>query len=355
MEEQKAQPDEVLLPLLRSTSKEESERLTLHIISAHVEPVVRDIIKYKLRLGAKADSSGNIADAGDVYNDVMVELLRRLNEFQADPRRHVISHLRGYVAVVTYHACYRHLRRVYPQRHLLKNRLRYLLTHQSGFALWEGAHKVAVCGFDAWRAAGRRLADRAKLIQLDKDQSLLSESGLLSEGVASANPSDLLAAIFVYADGPLEFDDLVNLVARLWNMQDQQLSPETDDEMAELSAQGRQADMAENVYRREYLTMLWTEIHGLPLPQRIALLLNLRGGEGRGCIELFQLAGVATMEEMAGVLGITAEQLAVIWNELPLDDLLIAERLGVTRQQVINLRKSARARLSRRMKTFDQG
>src|SRR3712207_2535020 len=103
MEEQKAQPDEVLLPLLGDSSEEESERLTLQIISEYVEPVVRDIIKYKLHLGAKVDGRGDIADAEDIYNDVMVELLRRLNEFKADPRRNVIGHLRGYVAVVTYH------------------------------------------------------------------------------------------------------------------------------------------------------------------------------------------------------------------------------------------------------------
>jgi hypothetical protein len=38
-----------------------------------------------------------------------------------------------------------------------------------------------------------------------------------------------------------------------------------------------------------------------------------------------------------------------LWKELPLDDLTIAGRLGATRQQVINLRKSARARLVRRL------
>jgi hypothetical protein len=40
--------------------------------------------------------------------------------------------------------------------------------------------------------------------------------------------------------------------------------------------------------------------------------------------------------------------LSALWDQLPLDDLSIAARLGVTRQQVINLRKAARARLARR-------
>jgi hypothetical protein len=37
---------------------------------------------------------------------------------------------------------------------------------------------------------------------------------------------------------------------------------------------------------------------------------------------------------------------------LPLDDATIAGLLGLTRQQVINLRKSARERLARRLKGF---
>lgn len=41
------------------------------------------------------------------------------------------------------------------------------------------------------------------------------------------------------------------------------------------------------------------------------------------------------------------------WNELPLAATMIAELLGETRQQVINLRKSARERLARRMKAFE--
>jgi hypothetical protein len=58
------------------------------------------------------------------------------------------------------------------------------------------------------------------------------------------------------------------------------------------------------------------------------------------------------MRRIADALEIDAQQLARIWGELPLEDARIAESLGVTRQQVINLRKSARERLSRRTKEF---
>jgi hypothetical protein len=56
------------------------------------------------------------------------------------------------------------------------------------------------------------------------------------------------------------------------------------------------------------------------------------------------------MGELAVALEMPPKVLAQLWNDLPLDDLAIASRLGLTRQQVINLRKSARARLARRTK-----
>jgi hypothetical protein len=61
------------------------------------------------------------------------------------------------------------------------------------------------------------------------------------------------------------------------------------------------------------------------------------------------VTGTATIPEIAETLGFSREEFACIWNALPLEDLAIADRLGLTRQQVINLRKSARERLIRRL------
>jgi hypothetical protein len=41
-----------------------------------------------------------------------------------------------------------------------------------------------------------------------------------------------------------------------------------------------------------------------------------------------------------------------LWPTLPRDDQWIADRLGVTRRQVINLRKCARERLARRLRVI---
>jgi hypothetical protein len=69
----------------------------------------------------------------------------------------------------------------------------------------------------------------------------------------------------------------------------------------------------------------------------------------RDALTLLPLTGIATLRDIAHVLEIAPQKLAEVWNALPLDDLSIGELLRVSRQQVINLRKSARERLARRM------
>ena len=93
----------------------------------------------------------------------------------------------------------------------------------------------------------------------------------------------------------------------------------------------------------------------LALPERGAALQPVHqelGRVGRGVVALLPLTGVASMRHIAEILELPAETFAALWNELPLEDVVIGEHLGVTRQQVVNLRKCARQRLARRMRGF---
>jgi hypothetical protein len=67
-------------------------------------------------------------------------------------------------------------------------------------------------------------------------------------------------------------------------------------------------------------------------------------------ITLLPATGVATFEQIALTLEIPIAEFEQLWAQLPLDDLYLADYLGATRQQVINLRKTARERLLKRMK-----
>ena len=139
---------------------------------------------------------------------------------------------------------------------------------------------------------------------------------------------------------------MVGIVARFWGIRDHTSSGL--DGMENVATQPL-VDRGEESDQRAWLTRLWSEICELPVAQRQALLLNLRDENGDSALELAPMAGIASIREIAGILQMEDSELAALWNRLPIDDLAIAERLSVTRQQVINLRKAARARLSRRM------
>jgi RNA polymerase sigma factor (sigma-70 family) len=357
------QTDPLLLPYVCAAEGAECERLLAALVTEHAEPIVTRIVSYKMRAGR--DSDGR-AEAEDVRGEVMLQLLQRLHNFRADHAARPIRDFGAYVAAAAYNACDRHVSRKYPQRRRLKNGLRYLLTHRPGFALWQTGAGAWVAGLHEWRAASAHLEGEfrrddtgGRLQQLREDARVFARGKVSRPGLSERkNAYDLLGAIFSWAAEPIELDLLTGVVAEWWGVTDETVEVggvggERDGEEArDVQLADTRPEPSAEAERRVYLERLWREITGLPSRQRAALLLNLKDEQGRACIDLWTLTGVATAQGVAEVLEMTLEEFVEIWNELPLDDKRIAALLGLTRQQVINLRKSARERLTRRMKDF---
>ena len=162
-----------------------------------------------------------------------------------------------------------------------------------------------------------------------------------------------LATIFNEVGAPIDLDELVSFMATLIGIRNQPVeSLADDDDSASVVPTSEQPDQAWQVEKRMFLQRLWEELQQLPANQRAALLLNLKDASGQGCITLFPATGIASLKQLADVLQLSAEEFAKLWNDLPLEDSRIAELLGLTRQQVINARKSGRERLARRLKGF---
>jgi RNA polymerase sigma factor (sigma-70 family) len=350
-----AQPiDSLLKPFLQATDQTESQHRLEDLVSTFADPIIRRIIQHKLHLFFnRAGERGQEQEAEDVYGDVIVQLLGRLREFKFNPSENAIGNFRSYVAVITYNVCYESLRHKYPQRHSLKNKLRYLLTNQQSFTLWENEDNQWLCGFRTWQ-------ERTKIEPIQRlldSPEALAQAGLTNDAARRLNLAELLAAIFNWAGAPVELDEVVNVVAQLRGIREKiesHASSEDEEELGDLKEQlpDPRVDVAAEVDQRMYLERLWSEICQLPPRQRTALLLNLRDAEGRDVIALLPITGTASVRQIAQTLEIPAEQFAALWNDLPLDDATLARHLGITRQQVINLRKSARQRLARRMKGF---
>jgi len=338
------QIDDLLFPFLKARGEVESEALLERLIVESAQPLIRDIISFKLKVSASRwGDNQDGQELEDVSNEVIVKLLSTLRHYKSSPRAKSISNLRGYVAVMAYNASDEYLRQKYPKRYSLKNKVKYILTHKPGLALWEGETRKVLCGLAQW----------------DKLQS--GGTGLLLEGrdalddflhgrfqntaPAQVNPVELVAAV-------LEFDELVSVMAEILGIRDTRPKTETENpsrrDLSQLSADPRGV-IDEALDRRARLQRVWDEILQLPLRQRTALLLNLRDESGGAAIVLLPILRVATMRQIAQALEMSAEELAEMWDRLPLEDSAIGEKLVASSQQVSNLRKCARERLSRRL------
>jgi len=351
-----SQMDARLLPYIHATSEADSDRVLNALVSECVAPVIKQVLRSKLHVYFDHEGrSPSNPDAEDLYGETLLQLLVRLKECKESPDDYSIGNLRSYAAVISYHTCYEYLRLKYPQRNTLKNKLRYLLTRQPGMALWENESGDLISGFSKWRETSDTRTSSDRLRQLLDDPHAALESNQTRADFQRLKLSDLAGAVFNHTGHPIELDELVDIVARLSGIKDQRMESITGDDDPDTFAHAaaRGADLSEEVDGRLFLKWLWEEICQLPVRQRMALLLNLRDKQGGGVAGLLPITGIATVRQIAAALEIPDEEFAGLWPRLPLDDASIAGLLGVSRQQVINLRKCARERLGRRMKAID--
>lgn len=317
--------DRALWPVIDACDERCREKAIEELITGVVKPVVGTILSRFRRV----EPSLRIEDVEEIASQVALRLIRKVRA-AAVYEEHAIADFENYVATITYNAMYDFRRRRYPERHRLKRNLRYVLTRERMFALWE-TPELAVAGLAHWDPHSLRTQKTA-----------LTPSSATAVMGNKERPVEALHAILERIGHPIAFETLVDVVASLWNVRDVVV------ESGEFPPD-QQLDQLASLEQRQYLDALWSEICGLQDNQRTALLFNLRDPGGSNALMLFLLLNIADAAEIARVTGVTENELNELWEFLPMDDLSIASRLGLTRQQVINLRKAARARLARRM------
>jgi RNA polymerase sigma factor (sigma-70 family) len=313
---------------LRAANEAEAAVALERLIELEALPVIRGVARRK---------SWNV-DRGDVEGEALLRLVARLRAMRAGDGE-PIDDFRAYVAVIAFNAVHGQARERSPQRWRLASRIRYAVRREP-FGRWEERGEL-VCGFS--RAAA------AEIVSADAVAS--AAAGAVTPAVLDSADALIraLKAVFLRIGGRCRFDELVEAFV--------------DASGASLQSSVQHEDLAEPTSfapveamdRLERLRALWREISALPARQREALLLHVRDESGRAALELFVLLGVANLAAIAAALESSVEEVSELILELPWDDLRIAARMNVSRQQVINLRKSARDRLSRRLQKIFGG
>lgn len=347
-----------LRPLLEVDDEQYNLRLS-HIIKEHAEPLIDKILGSKLNVYHK-DYLGNSesSDLEDLRSEAILRLIKCLKIMRIEPVDYGIKDLPNFVSKITFNVYNHYLRKKYPLRHGLKKKLSYLLASRVQFDLWlENKDKVA--GFSSWKNIVLPPAESKVLAEFAANRQVFISNKLEGQSPSQLSLDLLLTRLFEWAGHPIEIDLLVNIIADLLEIKDHSNVDWSDQKESvgfvakkAMHSEADQSDKTRRIELREYLILLWREIKELPVRQRKALLMSLRDENGDGLINSFSPCGIASPLEIAEVLEMDIGKLAEIWNSFPLKDAVIAEALGVTNQQVINLRKSARERLARRMLTI---
>jgi RNA polymerase sigma factor (sigma-70 family) len=275
---------------------------------ARARPVVERVVRRYQHRALRPD------EAEDIVATVLLRLVRRLQTEE-------VESVTDFAATLTFNAVYDFMRSRFPEWTRLKNRLRYVLSRDGRFRMWS-AQAGVLCALATTNP--------------ELPYVRVAATGLPPPGRCEEALHRILSA----AGGPVLVDDVVSLLAEEWNV----------NETPRRAMRVVQERADEDLETREYLERLWREIQDLGERHRAALLLNLRDADGGNALALFVHLGIASIDEIAEAIGAPVTRLAELWNDLPLDDRAIATMLNMSRQQVINLRRTARERLARRMR-----
>ncbi|MEW6126211.1 MAG: hypothetical protein AB1757_04040 [Acidobacteriota bacterium] len=362
------------------------QRKSVEALLEDAKETIEGIIRKKFRVSlSPSDGRYENQNALELCQEVYTLLFERLVEQEHNPTAEPIRSIRDYAAVLTYHRCAELRRAQNKQWHSLKNKVRYFLGKRPEYAVWSNDTGEWLCGFVSQknRPPSRELA--VKLEALNQHTPTILPAHLISKDLRNLKDADwqeLIETIFKHLDSAVEVDDIVSAIADIFGVQDDLPLSESAFDNEEpgrppIDPKDEGLTPEETLSQRQFLEKLWQQIVELRPNQRIAYLLNFRDADGD--IQLFTWNGIVSLEQIGALLNLTDEQFERAWQALPLDeatrallrttteyhtkfaalfahipleDLLIARMLGGERQQVINLRKCARERLAKYLRSF---
>lgn len=297
-------------------------------LNALTEDVIRPTVRRRLQVTLSAsDTSRNNQDALELVGDIQIALLSAIQRSAGQVSE--IADPNAYAARTAANSCYQYLRDRFPVRTQQTNKIRYLISHGKEFNLSQDATGQWVCSL-----SGKHERHGNNTTARDLTRSRYKR--VIYEFVAAH-------------ENPVGLETIVDAVMDRFEIRERTEMPLNTDPERDSVGFDPPAYVVSPDLRLELVDRLrqtWSILLDLSPNHRKALLFNLRDGDD--ClITVLPLTGVASLSEIAESLEMPSGDLAELWRTLPWDDLKIADHLGITRQQVINLRYRARARLIR--------
>lgn len=333
-EESTTSADELLRLFLNAPSEERSAKFLDLLMENYALPTIKKVLWTKFG-GLQNDSRFFQQNYEDLLGESCLKIVGVLRQRKITTDIAPIRDFPAYCAVIGYNVWNSFVREQSPERESLKNRILYSLDKDGRFVKETDAGGEKFYYLQTHKSS-------VSLISIDEIIALIKKG---FDAYAQAALPDLLAAIFDKADGGLTFEELLKIVADLWQVRDfPNLS--LDDFTEDFPSSDFQKDAFEMRYKLEYI---WQEIRALPVLQRTALLYNLRDERGGEMLLSFFNTRLAALVELAAAMNLTKAEFIKLLPHLPFDDKKIAGAMNLSVKQIGNLRKSARDSLRRRL------
>lgn len=275
-------------------------------------------------------------DQEDVRSAALERVVRALQSLRESGGAAVISRFEGYVASCARMAWLDFQRARAPERVRLLHQLRFLFEGRTGDLRFTWREDATGEGLAA--LAGQQSDASAEILaRLRSDPAGTIQHWHGAQADLSAMPLPaLVARVLEAAGGAIPLEALLDAVAAARGLGDGASAGDWAREPVD-----GQFNPREQAEWRDHLRWLWQALGQISLRQRTAFLLHAPVTAD------LEAEGIASLRQLAASLGIAADEFARLWRELPLEDRAIALRLGLERQQVINLRRVARDSLGK--------
>lgn len=343
---------DTLLANYLSESDPREERRLLESLVTELRSIVTRVLT--ARFGRELRERERLEDA---CQDCLVSIIRKIGRLKTQPEESAVGSLSAYAVTTAQNAYRGEMRQQNPERYRLRQRIISAIhDHPAQLAAWNSGAKL-ICGLAEWIGSTPRTTPRYQEWLFDKS---VCRAECLNERIPGEEISldQALLQVFRWLGTPVEVNELVSQLAELLQMPDGSFAglieldredPGYGNYLEQLPDVSENVEdfAVESVHRETLLRRAWSEILQLPLRQRTALLLSL---PPEAFMAYRLLMGP---EAICQCLELSRSDVDRLPSRLPIPDADLASEMGIKRQQVINLRLSARQRLARRIPASD--
>ena len=326
--------DNLLLRLLNVRDEQERQQCLDELLTLHVAPIVRKVLR--LRLGLYVNARGlneNNQDAQDLYQEAMTRMIEVLHSDQRSLA--TIENFERYAGRVVSNVCVDFLRSKYPARARLKEGLRDIFRRHGDLVSWHDRDEI-LCGFAAWRNTGKPAVSD---YDVERKMNAFLAARFADQDVRDVPLSQVVTELFDWIGGPVQIDVLVRMLAYVRDIKEQEI--ESWDHVAadfEIKFRRSTRSVEADLETKEMLGRLWSIVKRLPPKQRDAFALRFHDDAGRDLFTVLLRARIVDWKDLAEELGRSVADLTRLWTQMPMDSATAANELRTSRENVYKLK-----------------